>query len=114
MKRGSKVIFTQAAYTVIANKGDEGVVEFKHPTTSMIDIRKPSGAIVTCSTECVCQVRRGDIKLYREHLNAQAGSHLNRNKCIRTKKILRYGDYLYRHHRDQFMAGFLRWLNDGF
>ena len=60
---------------------------------------------------CVGQpVRRGDVKRFREHLNAQDDGipHRNRRYHQRTRK---YGDYLYAQDREKFMVDLREWLS---
>lgn len=56
------------------------------------------------------QLKRGDIKRFREHLNYEAGAywHTHRRFGNRTRK---YGDWLYFQDREKFMVDLQDWLN---
>lgn len=55
-------------------------------------------------------IKRGDIKRYREHLNAtHKDSSLWRNGT-RGQKTRLYGDYLYHQDREKFMVELEEWV----
>jgi len=55
-------------------------------------------------------IKRGNIKRYREHLNAIHNAAKWRNRERGQRKRL-YGDYLYAQDRDKFMMEMEEWLN---
>jgi hypothetical protein len=58
---------------------------------------------------CRKKIQRGDIKRYREFLNAKGAGQRHQNN--RHHQISRpYGDYLYAQDRDKFLRGMCEWL----
>jgi len=59
-------------------------------------------------------IRRGDIKRYREHLNALNDIHPDAKWRNRTygQRTRSYGDYLYAQDREKFMMELEEWLNE--
>ena len=52
---------------------------------------------------------KGDIKRFKAHLNALAGSRLWKNGR-RGNKVRQYGDYLYAQDREMFLFEMKNWL----
>lgn len=55
-------------------------------------------------------IERGDIKRYREHLNAQDISSVKWRNGARGQQTRPYGDYLYTQDHDKFMFDLQEWL----
>lgn len=57
------------------------------------------------------KTKRGDIKRFREHLNAQDATLSHRNGRYH-QKTRKYGDYLYQQDREKFVVDMEEWLKE--